>query len=137
MRYTTIADAIEQAIVPALDEHGNDYDIDAIAREAFEYKVDTDEQGNELLNTAGFEQIVDTNGFWAIVEKHDKTDWHPGYGQDNDMAVHRTREDGRAYCGQETVTVGDRDSARDLIKNHGYRSCVYCGIAMADAGIGA
>ena len=73
MRYTTITDAIEQAIVPALGEHSDDYDIDAIASEAFEYKVDTDEQGNELLNTAGFEQIVDTDGFWAIAEKHDET----------------------------------------------------------------
>ncbi|HEX6518291.1 MAG TPA: hypothetical protein VF049_22210 [Nocardioidaceae bacterium] len=73
MRYETLAEATAQAIVPALGEYGADYDIDAIAREAFAYRVDTDADGNELLNTAGFEQIVDEAGFWAIAEKHDTT----------------------------------------------------------------
>lgn len=73
MRYTTLSDAIEQAVIPALGEYGNDYDLEAIAREAFEYKVDTDANGNELLNTAGFEQVVDETGFWAIAEKYDTT----------------------------------------------------------------
>lgn len=71
MRYATLADAIEQAIAPALGEHGNDYDLEAIARETFTYKVDTDADGNELLNTAGFEQTVDDSEFWDIVETHD------------------------------------------------------------------
>ncbi len=70
MRYTTITDAIEQAVIPALGEFGADYDAEAIAREAFSYRVDTDERGNELLNTAGFEQVVDDAGFWVIAEKH-------------------------------------------------------------------
>jgi hypothetical protein len=65
-RYVTSRDAIEQAIIPALD--GDEYDIDAIFREAFRYRVDTDGHGNELLNTAGFEQIVDDAEFWQIVE---------------------------------------------------------------------
>lgn len=72
-RFTTITDAIEQAITPALGEYGNDYDLEAIAREMFAYKVDTDADGNELLKTAGFEQTVDDAGFWAIAEKHDTT----------------------------------------------------------------
>lgn len=72
-RYTTIADVIEQDVVPALGEHADDYDAEAIAREAFEYRVDTDGQGNELLNTAGFEQKVSVDEFWKIVERHDKT----------------------------------------------------------------
>lgn len=73
MRFTTITDVIDQAITPALGEYGDDHDLEAIAREAFEYKVDTDEQGNELLNTAGFEQVVDDADFWAIAEKYDTT----------------------------------------------------------------
>lgn len=72
-RYTTRRDAIEQAIIPALGDHGDDYDTDAICREAFEYRVDTDGAGRELLNTAGFEQAVSDDEFWAIVERHDKT----------------------------------------------------------------
>lgn len=71
MRYTTISDVIDQAVAPALGEYGDDYDLEAIAREAFEYKVDTDADGNELLNTAGFEQVVDEAGFWVIAEKYD------------------------------------------------------------------
>lgn len=73
MRYTTISDVIDQAVAPALGEYGDDYDLEAIAREAFEYKVDTDADGNELLNTAGFEQLVDEAGFWGIAEKYDST----------------------------------------------------------------
>jgi len=73
MRYTTNRDAIEQAILPALDTHADDYDVDAIFREAFEYRVDTDKDGNELLNTAGFEQVVTDEEFWVIAAKHDKT----------------------------------------------------------------
>ncbi|MEU0078502.1 hypothetical protein ABZY58_11450 [Micromonospora tulbaghiae] len=72
-RFTTRQDVIEQDILPALGEHGDDYDTDAICREAYEYRVDTDGQGNELLNTAGFEQIVTDDEFWEIVAKHDKT----------------------------------------------------------------
>lgn len=73
MRFTTISDVIDQAVAPALGEYADDYDLEAIAREAFEYTVDTDADGNELLNTAGFEQVVDEAGFWAIAEKHDTT----------------------------------------------------------------
>jgi hypothetical protein len=84
-RYVTSRDAIEQAIIPALD--GDEYDIDAIFREAFRYRVDTDGHGNELLNTAGFEQIVDDAEFWQIIERTraeraliDTTDRRPPYG---------------------------------------------------------
>ena len=70
MRYSTITDVIDQAVIPALGEVGADYDADAIAREAFGYRVDIDEQGRELLNTAGFEQTVSDDEFWTIVERH-------------------------------------------------------------------
>lgn len=70
MRYSTITEVIEQAVAPALGDFAADYDIEAIAREVFEYRTDTDEAGKELLNSAGFEQIVTDEEFWAIVEKH-------------------------------------------------------------------
>lgn len=73
MRYTTKTDAMEQAITPALGEHAADFDADAIFADAFKYKVDTDEQGNELLNTAGFEQVVTVEEFWEIAKKHDRS----------------------------------------------------------------
>jgi hypothetical protein len=69
MRYATKQDVIEQAVRPALDS--DDYDVHAIADEAFTWKVDRDEHGNELLNTAGFEQTVTEDEFWVIVERHD------------------------------------------------------------------
>lgn len=72
-RYTTIADVIQQDVIPALGEHAADYDAEAIAREAFEYRVDTDGQGRELLNTAGFEQTATVDEFWQIAAKHDTT----------------------------------------------------------------
>lgn len=85
MRFTTITDVIDQAVTPALGEYGDDYDLEAIAREAFEYKVDTDEQGNELLNTAGFEQIVDDAEFYDIARKYDTTVY-----EDNDTDLGTT-----------------------------------------------
>lgn len=70
MRYTTKTDAIEQAILPALGEYAADHDIDAIFDEAFAYRIDTNDRGQELLDSAGYEQTVDTDDFWAIVAKH-------------------------------------------------------------------
>ena len=71
MRYTTRQDAIDQAIAPALD-HGN-YDLEAICYETFEWKIEINDAGQELLNTGGFEQVVTDEGFWAIADKYDKT----------------------------------------------------------------
>jgi len=71
-RYATIADVIDQDVTPALGEFANEYDAEAIASAAYTYRVDSDGQGRELLNTAGFELAVDDNGFWAIVEQHAK-----------------------------------------------------------------
>jgi hypothetical protein len=69
-RYSDKSDVMASIRV-ALGEFVDDYDLDAIYAEAYEYKVDTDEQGRELLNTAGIEQIVSESEWWAIAEKHD------------------------------------------------------------------
>jgi hypothetical protein len=55
----------------AIGENVDDYDLDGIFAEAYEYKIDTDEQGRGLQNTAGFQQIVSESEWWAIAEKHD------------------------------------------------------------------
>lgn len=77
-RYTTRKEAIDQEIIPALDtsqacgplDVDDVFDVDAIADEVLAYRVDTNADGNELLNTAGFEQVVDVTEFWQIVAKH-------------------------------------------------------------------
>jgi hypothetical protein len=69
MRYTTRQDAIEQAITPAITE--GTYDLDAICDAAFTWKIDTNDAGQELLNTGGFEQTVSDDEFWAIVARHE------------------------------------------------------------------
>jgi hypothetical protein len=71
MRYTTKQDAVEQSILPALAE--GEFDTDSIFAEAFTWKIDTDGDGNELLNTGGFEQSVSDDEFWAIVQRHEIT----------------------------------------------------------------
>lgn len=55
-----------------------------------------------------------------------------GYGQGAAMRIHRTDENGDALCGAETVTEGDRDSADDLVRNHGYQRCTSCAISALD-----
>ncbi len=69
MRYTTRQDAIDLDIAPALTD-GN-FDLDAIFDEAYEWKIDHDEHGNELLDTAGFESVVSEDKFWEIAARHD------------------------------------------------------------------
>lgn len=62
---------MDQVIVPALGDDAECFDIDAIFALTFEYRVDTNDRGQELLNTAGFEQVVSTEEFWAVVQQHE------------------------------------------------------------------
>lgn len=71
-RFTTLTDVIRDEIAPALGEYADEYDLEAIAREVYEYRVDTDERGRGLANSAGFECVVDNDEFWEIVQKHQK-----------------------------------------------------------------
>lgn len=72
--FSTRQDAIEQYIVPALGDFGDDYDLDGIFDELFEYRTDRDEDGNWLLTTAGFRLIIDEDddqAFGEICARHD------------------------------------------------------------------
>lgn len=59
MGYETITDAIEREILPALGERAADYDVDAMARELFEYDPDT-----RLMEPTGAD-------FWEVARRHD------------------------------------------------------------------
>lgn len=75
-RFSTLADAIEQAVKPAIGTEYVDaeaFDLQAIAEGTYAYRVDRDAEGNELLGTAGFEQAVSGEQFWELVEKHEKS----------------------------------------------------------------
>ena len=63
-RYSSISDVIACEIVPALGELAGDYDVEAIAREAFEGVADG--SGYHLTQRDGVD-------FWEIVAKHDTT----------------------------------------------------------------
>ena len=71
-RYTTRQDIID-SLAGVFGDFADDYDIDAIIDEAYAYRVDEDENGNQRLSTAGFEQTVTDEEFWAIAEKHDRS----------------------------------------------------------------
>lgn len=68
-RYTTLDDVKRNAIIPTLDK-ADEYDVDAIADATYAWRVDLDADGNEVLNTAGFEQVVDTDAYWAAVQRY-------------------------------------------------------------------
>lgn len=69
-RYTTRQDIID-SIAGSFGDFADDYDIDAIIDEAYAYRVDEDENGNELITTAGFQKIVTDKEFWEIAARHE------------------------------------------------------------------
>jgi len=74
-RFTTAQD-VQDDIVAAIESNGRDvaraedFDLDAIAAEAYEYRHVYDEQGSELVQASGYVQCVDTDEFWTIVARH-------------------------------------------------------------------
>jgi hypothetical protein len=70
MRHQTMQDVIEHIIRPALADLVDEYDVKAIAHDAFDFRFDVDEHGHELAGTAGFRQTVSVDAFWAIVASH-------------------------------------------------------------------
>lgn len=70
MRYATKRDVIEQEILPALGDYADQHDVEAIADATFVYRVETDERGRKLLDTAGYVRAVGETRFWEIVKRH-------------------------------------------------------------------
>jgi len=72
---TTEQDAKDE-IITAIESAGRDvarreeFDIDAIFEEVFEYRHVYDEKGNELVQASGYVQIVDADEFWTVVMRH-------------------------------------------------------------------
>lgn len=69
--YSSIQDVIDYEIEPALDELADDYDLRAIAEEAFELIVDEDEDGIQIGDPY-YIQREDVD-FWEVVKAHDLT----------------------------------------------------------------
>lgn len=59
MTYTTITDAINYHIIPALGEFAEDYDVAAIAQELYHW------------NGTALECDADDEEFWACVQRHE------------------------------------------------------------------
>lgn len=72
LRLKTFDDVMNQ-VAGTLGEYVNDFDVESIANNAYRWDCDTDEFGNELLNTAGFECFVDADEYWRIVSFYDRT----------------------------------------------------------------
>lgn len=74
-RFTTAQD-VKDDIAAAIESNGRDvaraeeFDLDAILDEAYEYRHVYDEKGNELVQASGYVQAVDTDEFWTIVMRH-------------------------------------------------------------------
>lgn len=58
--FTTITDVIEQIVLPSLGEYAADYDVEAIARDIYEW------QDGQIVITA------EGDDFWEIAERHAK-----------------------------------------------------------------
>jgi len=69
-RYSTLSDVVN-ALRIAFGDYADQYDLEAIARETHEYRVDLDERGRHRLDTAGFEQSVTDEEFWRVVARHE------------------------------------------------------------------
>lgn len=68
--YATIGDVCAD-VRSALGEHADEFDVEAIADEAYAwYRAYDPEAGVEYLHEQGFYQTVDTDGFWSIAEAH-------------------------------------------------------------------
>ncbi|WP_312981110.1 hypothetical protein, partial [Corynebacterium sp.] len=72
-----LSDAIREYVSPALADEADNYDLDAIAADAFTYRTeprqDADEPGWDDANTAGYYLTVSDDEFWEIVAKHEKS----------------------------------------------------------------
>ena len=96
MKYTSIQDVIDQAIKPVCGDFVEDYDLDAIASEIFEYVTDVDDDGIQHGNGYFVERDgVDWN---EVMQKHD-------HSEQLDKAVSESWDGDGVY----TITEADGD----------------------------
>ena len=67
--YPTKHEWIGEVLKPALGEHAQDYDLDAIAYDLLDWHTEYNEKGEELDNHSGF--VVNQGlDFWEVVARH-------------------------------------------------------------------
>ena len=67
--YPTKQEWIGEVLKPALGEHAQDYDLDAIAYDLLDWHTEYNEKGRGLDNHSGF--VVNQGlDFWEVVERH-------------------------------------------------------------------
>lgn len=66
--YTSINDYIEQVVNPALGEHAEDHDTQAIAAQMTMWHNEYDADGNVILNKSGLKEAK--RDFWKLVEEY-------------------------------------------------------------------
>ena len=74
--YSTIQDVIDYEVKPALDEWWEDYDLMAIAEEAFEFVTNEDENDGVQVGNPYYVQRDDVD-FWEVAQAHDLTAAEP------------------------------------------------------------
>ncbi|MGC0250303.1 hypothetical protein [Pseudactinotalea sp. Z1748] len=87
-RYPTRAEAIEQSLVPALAEHTDDVDVDAVFEATFTYTVECDGAGDEIECTGGYESAATEGEIWSVAADHAQriiiVDSEPPGGEDHE-----------------------------------------------------
>lgn len=71
--YASIEDVVTREVVPALGDHVGDFDVEAIARELFEWHTERTEQGDILVNRSGYRMRADIE-FWTVAGGYERTD---------------------------------------------------------------
>ena len=69
--YSRKDEYITEVLLPALGEHAQDYDLDAIAYDLLDWHTEYDEQGRGLDNHSGY--VVNQGlDFWEVVARHEE-----------------------------------------------------------------
>ena len=85
--YPTKYEWIGEVLEPALGEHAQDYDLDAIAYDLLDWHAEYDEQGKELDNYSGYTENPGLD-FWEVVERH-ALDTEDSFTDETDEALDR------------------------------------------------
>ena len=67
--YSRKDEYITEVLLPALGEHAQDYDLDAIAYDLLDWHTEYDEKGRGLDNHSGYTENPGLD-FWEVVARH-------------------------------------------------------------------